>query len=378
MAAKKKATKRTTKRRAERNVNSKQLSGLRRKIDQMDAEIVRLLNERAEIVVDVGKLKRGTDQPIYSPDREYAVLQRIAQLNKGPLPKQTLQAIYRELMSGSFMLEKSLQIGFLGPDGTFSHQAAMRKFGASVDYLPLLDIPAIFDEVARKRCDLGVVPIENTLGGGVIDTLDCFTHTHVPICGEILLEIHHCLLANCAAKSIKRIYSRPEIFAQCRDWLSSHFRDMDLIPVTSSAKAAEMASRQKNAAALGSALAGEVHGVGVLFSGIEDNPNNLTRFLVLSRTRAEPTGDDRTAMMFTTRDRSGALADVLSVFKRRRVNLSSIDSRPARRRRQLFYFFVEAEGHIDDDKLARAVGEAKAHCGEMHILGSFPKADGPV
>lgn len=374
--AKRKQKKKTKK--ASGAQSSSQINRLRRQIDRCDMEIVRLLNERASVVVQIGEVKRDQSSPIYSPDRERAVLQHIAHLNHGPLPRKALQAIYREVMSGSYALEKPLRIAYLGPEGTYSHQAAMRKFGASVEYLSLPDIPAIFEEVARKHCSLGVVPIENTLGGGVVDTLDCFAHSHVPICAEILLEIHHNLLTKGPTKKIKRIYSRPEVFAQCREWLSSQFRDAELIPMASSARAAEQAARSTNGAALGSELAAKVHGLRVAFAHVEDNPHNMTRFLVLSDTPAKPTGNDRTAMMFTTRHKAGALVDVLNVFSRSKINLSSIDSRPTRRRNWAYYFFIEAEGHIDDPRLAKAIEQAGQHCGELHVLGSFPRDTTPV
>jgi len=354
------------------------LAELRGDIDRLDACIIELLNERAKVVLDVGKLKRDAHVPIYAADREYAVLERIARLNKGPLPPRTLQAIYREMMSGSFALEKPLRIGYLGPEGTYSHQAALRKFGSSVEYEPLSDIPAIFEEVARRRCDLAIVPIENTLGGGVVDTLDCFSHFHGSVCAEVLLEVHHNLLGNCTTDKIKSIYSRPEAFAQCREWLASRFRNIELIPVASSARAAQMVARRRNAAALGSKLAAEVHNLKVLAENVEDKPNNLTRFLVLSNTPAKRTGCDKTAIMFTTRHKSGALADVLDVLSQHKVNLTSIDSRPTRRRNWAYFFFIEAEGHVDDKHLIAAIEDARGHCGELHVLGSFPKAVDPV
>jgi len=351
---------------------------LRRKIDSLDKQLVQLLNDRADAAVQIGEVKRDGDAPVYSPHREHAVMHHVARLNKGPLPPQVLQAIYREIISGSYALEQPLKIAFLGPEGTFSHQAALRSFGSSVEYRPMPTIQAIFEEVARKHCALGVVPIENTLGGGVVDTLDCFAHFHVPICDEILLEVHHNLLAKCAASKVKRIYSRPEVFSQCRKWLSDEFRDAQLVPMDSSARAAQMAARHANTAALGSELAGQVHGLRSLFRNVEDTPHNMTRFLVLGQEPARRTGHDRTAMMFTTRHKAGALADVLRIFSRNRVNLSSIDSRPTRRRNWAYYFFIEAEGHMDDAAMVKAVTAARPHCGELHILGSFPRAARPA
>jgi len=354
------------------------LSELRDRIDYLDKKIVELLNERAKVVIDVGKAKQADGTPIYAPDRGQAVLKRIGEMNTGPLPQKTLQAIYRELMSGSFALEKPLRIGFLGPEGSFSHLAAERKFGASVEYRPLADIRAVFDEVARGHCDLGVVPIENNVGGGVIDTLDAFINGHVHICAEVLVEIHHNLLANCSPEGIKVIASKPEVFAQCRNWLSTSFNETQQVPVASSARAAEMASNEQGMAAIGSILAAELYGLKIIFANIEDNPNNMTRFFVISKTPAKRTGNDKTSLLFTTAHKAGALVEVLNIFANHGINLTNIDTRPSQRRDWEYYFFVDAEGHYEDANFIKAVEEAKSHCGDLHVLGSFPRAVEPV
>ncbi len=357
-----------------RDNNHGDLSGFRRQIDELDAEIVKLLNARARVVVEIGDTKRETDAAVYDPDREQRVLRRIAELNDGPLLQGTLKAIYRELMSGSLALEKPLRVGFLGPEGSFSHQAAMRKFGASIEYEPLADIHAVFEEVERKHCQLGLVPVENTTGGDVVDTLDCFIDSHVVVIAEVMAEVHHNLLANCKLEEITAIASKPEVFAQCRQWLSSQGRRDNFINVASSARAVQMAAAEKGLAAIGSTLAAELYGVGVIFTNIEDNPNNRTRFFVIGTTSADASGRDKTAMMFTTSHKSGALAEALSAFSKFGVNLSNIASRPSRRREWEYYFFIEAEGHVQDDNVAKAIEAAREHCGEMHILGSFPQA----
>ena len=353
---------------------SSHLTALRHRIDELDRRIVELLNERAKVVVDIGKTKQAEGAPIYAPDREHAVLQRVAELNPGPLPQKTLQAIYRELMSGSFALEQPLRVGYLGPEGSHSHLTAMRKFGSSVEYRPLADIPAIFEEVARGHCNLGMVPIENTVGGGVIDTLDSFIEAHVYICAEVIVEIHHNLLANCPPEQITMVASKPEVFAQCRKWLSASFHAVELVPVASSARAAEMAASQEALAAIGSTLAAELYGLKVVFANIEDNPNNMTRFFVISTQPAKRTGNDKTALMFTTAHRAGALVSVLNVFARHGINLTNIDTRPSKRRSWEYYFFVDAEGHAEDPNFGAAMAEARSHCGELHVLGSFPRA----
>jgi chorismate mutase/prephenate dehydratase len=354
------------------------LSELRKRIDDLDCRIVELLNERAKVVVEVGKVKQADGTPIYSPDREQVVLQRVEQLNRGPLPPKTLQAIYRELMSGSFALEKPLRIGFLGPEGSFSHLASMRKFGASVEHRPLPDIRAVFHEVARGHCDLGLVPIENSLGGGVIETMDCFLESDVSICAEVVVEIHHNLLANCPPERIKLVASKPEIFAQCRNWLSTGLTGVELVPVASSSKAAEMAATEQNLAAIGSQLAAELYGLKIVFANIEDNPNNQTRFLVIGKKPSGRTGNDKTSILFTTPHRAGALAEALNVFAAHQVNLTSIDNRPSKRRNWEYYFFVDAEGHMDDEGLRVAIEEVRTHCNELHVLGSFPRAAGAI
>jgi chorismate mutase/prephenate dehydratase len=358
--------------------NTPDLQQLRQRIDELDRQIVELLNARAQVVVDVGKAKQTDGTPIYAPDREHTILQRIAEYNDGPMPQRTLQAIYREMMSGSFALEKPLRIAYLGPEGSFSHMASMRKFGSSVEHLPLPDIRAVFEEVGRGHCDLGMVPVENSLGGGVIDTLDCFIDTTVHICAEVLVEIHHNLLANCGPDEITRVASKPEIFAQCRKWLSSSLPKVPLEPVASSSRAAEMAAADPHLAAIGSELAAELYELKIVFANIEDNPNNMTRFVVISRQQGKPTDNDKTALMFTTAHRAGALVDVLNVLAEHGVNLTNIESRPSKRRNWEYVFFVDCEGHTDETKVARAIEAARSHCGELHVLGSFPRATDPV
>jgi len=358
--------------------NLAELASLRRQIDDLDKQIVDLLNQRAGVVVQVGRLKRAEGTPIYAPDRESVILQRVAELNHGPLPQKTVHAIYRELMSGSFALEKPLRISYLGPDGSFSHLAAAGKFGSSVEYESISDIRGVFEEVARGHVDFGVVPIENSVGGGIIDTLDAFVETDVKVCAEINLAIHHNLLANCPAEQIKVVASKPEVFAQCRNWLSTRFNEVQLLPVASSSRAAEMAVNESGLAAIGSSLAAELYGLQIVFANIEDNPNNMTRFFVIGRTPAKRTGNDKTALMFTTTHKAGALASVLEVFARNGINLTNIDTRPSKRRNWEYFFFVDAEGHYQDEHFVHALEEVRDHCGEMHVLGSFPRAVEPV
>jgi len=350
------------------------LEELRRKIDVLDDQIVPLLNARAQIVVEIGKLKQQSGVPIYAPDREKAVLEKVRRINKGPLADRCLEAVYREVMSGSFALEKPLRIGFLGPEGTFSHAAAVRKFGSSVEYLPMADIQSVFEEVVRGHIDYGLVPVENSIGGGVVDTLDAFLHSSAKICAEVLITIHHNLLAKELWDQVKTIYSKPEVFSQCRNWLSATAKGRDIQPAPSTSKAAEIAAKEPGAAAIGSTIAGEKYGLHVLFENIEDNPDNVTRFFVIGREPARRSGQDKTAIMFTTAHKPGALAEVLDVFKESGINLTDIEKRPSKKVNWEYYFFIDAQGHSDDPAMKAAIEGAKHHCLQLTVLGSYPRA----
>lgn len=358
------------------------LAPLRTKITQIDERIVALLNERAGAVVEVGKVKRAKGLPVYTPDRESAVLSRVLALNTGPLPARTVEAIYRELMSGSFRLEHPPRIGYLGPPGSYSHVAATRHFGSSVDFDDLHTIDGVFTEVSRGHVDYGLAPIENSIGGGVVETLDAFVEHRekVTVYAEVQLEVHHALLAACEPADITHIYSKPEVFAQCRKWLATQYPRAELVPTASSAAAVQKVANEVKtgtvgtSAAIGSVLAGERYGLMPLFENIEDRTGNVTRFFVLCRHKAKPSGDDKTSMMFTTLDKPGALVGVLSVFDRAGINLTHIDKRPSGRSSWTYTFFIDACGHIDDPWFAAAVTQAKGHCQELFVLGSYPRS----
>jgi chorismate mutase/prephenate dehydratase len=350
------------------------LEPLRQQIDALDEQIVDLLNARARVVVQIGHFKRQNNTPVYAPDREKAVMEKVRRLNKGPLQDRCLDAVYRELMSGSFALEKPLRIGFLGPAGTFSHAASVAKFGSSVDYVPLADIPGVFEEVVRGHIDYGLVPVENSIGGGVVDTLDAFLHSSAKICAEVLINVHHNLLAREPWERITRIYSKPEVFSQCRHWLSTTAKDRDIQPAASTSKAADLAAKEAGVAAIGSTIAADLHGLNVLFENIEDNPDNMTRFFVIGRESARRSGDDKTAIMFTTAHKPGALAEVLDVFKENGINLTDIEKRPSKKVNWEYYFFIDAQGHADDAPMQSAIAQARAHCLQLTVLGSYPRA----
>ena len=359
-----------------------ELSALRARIDDLDAKIVALLNERAQVVSDVGRVKRDDGTPIYAPHREAAVLSKVLGQNAGPLPERTLEAIYRELMSGSFAIEQPLRIGYLGPPGSFSHVAAMAHFGASVEFGDTGTIAGVFDEVRRGRADYGLAPIENSTGGSIAETLDAFKdgEDKVRVYAEALVTIRHNLLSNCAAGTIKRVYSKPEIFLQCRKFLSAEMPEAQLIPSASSSRAAQeafeaaQADPQCGAAAIGSSLAGRLYGLNTLYEDVEDNPNNITRFLIISRQEAEVSGKDKTSILFTTAHTPGSLVRVLQCFDRGGINLAHIDKRPSGRENWKYSFYIEAEGHRSDPRMVDAIELARRDCESLSVLGSYPAA----
>ncbi len=363
------------------------LDDLRRRIDDLDERLVEVLNERARVVVEIGKAKRTGGTPIYAPHREREVLERAIKASEaagGPLSARTIEAIYRELMSGSFALELPLRVGYLGPAGSFSHVAAVRHFGSSVEYDDLHQIEHVFEEVAAGRCNYGLVPYENSIGGGVTDTLDAFQSHEVTVYAEALIEVSQTLLANCLPSAITTIYSKPQAFDQCRKWLAKHYPDARLVPVESTAAAVKRVAEDaapliSGSAAIGSTLAGELYNVKPIFEHIQDKPNNITRFLVIAHPSqtARPTGDDKTTIMFVAAHRPGSLVDVLAVFRDAPsggINLSHIDKRPSGKTNWEYTFFIDCDRHIEDPVMSAAIDEARSHCVSMRVLGSYPRA----
>lgn len=350
------------------------LEDLRRRIDQIDQQLVQALSERAALVVEVGNLKRSGNVPIYAPHREQEVLRRVLDRNRGPLSDRTIEAIYRELMSGSFALERGIAVGYLGPEGSFSHMAATRQFGCSVEFHDLHTIEGVFEEVAKKHVNYGLVPYENSIGGGITDTLNAFLESVVTIYTEALIEVSHCFLSNSDPQQVQNIYSKPQIVEQCRRWLATRYPHIRPVATASSAEAVRRAAVEPGAAAIGSELAGEIYGVQRLFEKIQDKPNNITRFLVIGTEQALPSGDDKTTLMFVTAHKPGALVDVLAVFRDRQINLSHIDKRPSGRTNWEYTFFIDCEAHQDQPHMQAAIEEASAHCRFLQVLGSYPRA----
>lgn len=350
------------------------LNQLRSQIDNLDLRILTLLNERAAKTLEIAKLKSKLGKELYAPDREYRIYERLFKHNPGPIANESIEAIYREVMSGSFRLAKRLRIAYLGPQDSFTHLAALKKFGSSVDYVGCSSITEIFSEVEKSRSGYGVVPIENSIEGAVNHTLDMFVDSELVICSEILLRISHNLVGTCPIGKIKRIYSNPQVFGQCRQYLEAKMPKAEKIEVYSTSKAAEIASKKPLSSAIASSLAATHYGLKVLAESIEDASYNITRFLVLSRVYPEPTNCDKTSIMFSIHDKVGALHNMLVPFKKYRINLTKIESRPSRRKAWEYYFFIDMEGHCQDKRVKHALSELGRKCTHLKILGSYPAA----
>ncbi|MGV3773096.1 MAG: prephenate dehydratase [Verrucomicrobiales bacterium] len=351
------------------------LSEHRQAIDQLDERIVQLLNERTAHVLEIGAIKIKNGEEIYAPHRELAVLEKICSLNKGPITNEGLRAIYREIMSSALALEKTMTIAYLGPEATFTHQAAVKKFGSSLGYAPQKTIADVFNEVSKGRADYGVVPVENSTEGVVTHTLDMLVDSDLKIVAQIILKIQHCLVSHSRKDQIKKLYSHPQALGQCRGYVSKHLPDAEIIETSSTTRAAELARDEKGAAAIASSLAAEKYNLQIVESDIQDNSINATRFLVLGRQCSPATHKDRTSLMLSVADQVGALHRALSPFSKHKLNMTRIESRPNKRKAWEYFFFVDCEGHYETAQVANAIKEIEKECNFVKILGSYPNAE---
>ncbi len=347
----------------------------RQAIDQLDAKIVRLLNERTRHVLAIGEIKLKAGEEIYAPHRERAVFDRVCSHNAGPITNEQLRAIYREIMSSALALEKTMTIEYFGPEATFTHQAAIQKFGASLNYCAQKTIAEVFTEVSKKTADYGVVPVENSTEGVVTHTLDMFVDSDLKIVSQIVLRIQQCLMSNSPKTKIKKLYVHPQSLAQCRGWLAKNLPRVEIVETSSNARSAELAAKEKFAAALGGVLAAEKYGLKILAQDIQDNAANATRFLVLGRQCSPPTGDDRTSLMLSVADKAGALHEAIAAFRKFRINMTKIESRPSKRKAWEYFFFIDCDGHFQDARVAKAISHLGKHCNFVKILGSYPNTD---
>lgn len=347
----------------------------RKAIDALDAKLVALLNERTKHVLGIGEIKRKAGEEIYVPSRERQVFQRILKKNSGPITDASLRAIYREIMSSALALEKSMTIAYLGPEATFTHQAAIQRFGSSLLYAAQKTIADVFNEVAKGRADYGVVPVENSTEGVVTHTLDMFVDSDLKIVSQIVLPISHCLVSKSGRAHIKKLYVHPQSLAQCRTWVHKNLGSAEIVETSSNARSAELAAKEKHSAAIAGLLAAEKYGVPVLEHDIQDNAANATRFLVLGRKCSPATGHDRTSLMFSIADEVGALHRALSPFRKYRLNMTKIESRPSKRRVWEYFFFVDCDGHSSEGKVAKAIAQLTSQCSFVKVLGSYPNAE---
>jgi chorismate mutase / prephenate dehydratase len=353
------------------------LEKLRANMKEKDREIIRLLNERSQISVEIGKVKGQEGIDVYDPSQEARVYNYLQELNGGPLPPPAIRSIFREVISASRGLQKPTTVAFLGPETSFSHLAARLHFGNSSRFFPQPGIARVFDEVERGTVDWGVVPVENSLEGSVNITLDRLILTSLKIRAEIYLRINQCLISSAKGiKSIKKIYSHPQALAQCRFWIKANLPNCVLHETESTAAAAQMVKGKKSQAAIGSTLAATANGLNILAEGIEDNTSNTTRFLVLGNGESDATGKDKTSLIFATPDLPGALHRALESFAERKINLAKIESHPVKERLWEYLFFVDLIGHINDKDIESCLTELKEKTTFLKILGSYPRAEG--
>jgi len=353
------------------------LENLRKKMKEKDREIIRLLNERAQISVEIGKVKGESGIDVYDPAQEARGHGYLQELNQGPLPGKAVASIFREIISASRSLQRLTTVAFLGPEASFSHLAAQRHFGESSRFFPQTGIGRVFDEVEKEAIDWGVVPVENSLEGSVNVTLDRLITTPLKIRAEIYLRISQCLISSAEnIAPIKKIHSHPHALAQCQVWLKTNLPNCTLAEADSTAAAAQMVRGKKDEAAIGSALAAHIYGLNILAEGIEDNASNMTRFLVIGRGKSEPTGNDKTSLIFATPDSPGSLHRALACFADRNVNLAKIESHPVKDRLWEYLFFVDMIGHVDDKRTTACLAELKDKTTLLKILGSYPKSEG--
>ncbi len=356
-------------------MSKQKIQELRKKIDELDDKLLELLNLRAQIVIEVGNIKKNEKLDFHSPSREREIIERLTAHNKGPFPQDTLKAVYREILSSSLSLERPLKIAYLGPRATFTHMAGMQQFGLAAQYVPVESIKDVFSEVERGRADYGIVPVENSTEGVVNYTLDMFIDSDLKISAEIMLEVSQNLMNRTGRiEDIKKIYTHPQVPGQCRQWLEKNMAGIPVMDAPSTARAAEMAKDDQEAGAIASEMAAVLYGLQIVAKKIEDNPNNFTRFLVVSKRSPGRTGRDKTSIMFSIKDKVGALHAMLTPFAEAGINLNRLDARPSGRRVWDYVFFLDMEGHVEEEKVAKAIENLKKDCLFLKVLGSYPKS----
>ncbi|RUM54329.1 MAG: prephenate dehydratase [Methylococcus sp.] len=353
------------------------LSKIRKQIDSIDSEILALMNKRASLAVEVARTKSKAGEKIcfYRPDREAEVLNGVREKNPGPLKDDTVVLVFREIMSACLALEKPLTVAFLGPQGTFTQQAARKHFGHGIETLSLASIDEVFREVESLSAQFGVVPVENSTEGVITHTLDSFLNSSLVICGEVVLRIHHNLLSKEAdVAGIRDIFSHQQSLAQCRRWLDRFLPEARRISVSSNAEAARRVESIPHSAAIASDIAARLYNLNILEQNIEDEPDNTTRFLVIGNLEAASTGMDKTSLVVTTGNQPGALHEMLEPFASQGISMTKIESRPSRQGMWSYAFFIDIDGHQDCPAVARALRILETKVKTFKILGSYPRA----
>lgn len=352
------------------------LDELRERIDNLDGDILRLISERAECAKHVAEIKTKADPDavFYRPEREAQVLRRIMALNKGPLDSEEMARLFREIMSACLALERPIKVAYLGPEGTFTQQAALKHFGESAISLPMAAIDEVFREVEAGAANYGVVPVENSTEGVVNHTLDSFMDSSMRICGEVVLRIHQHLLIshNTRRDKVSRVYSHPQSFAQCRKWLDAHFPSAERVPVASNAEAARLVKSEWHSAAIAGDMAAKLYDLEKIAEKIEDRPDNSTRFLIIGNQDVPMSGEDKTSIVVAMRNQPGALHDLLEPFHRHQIDLTRLETRPSRTGVWNYVFFIDFKGHCEDPVVEAVLEEVRLRAAELKVLGSYP------
>ncbi len=354
-------------------MSDEKLKPLREQIDAIDAQIVDLLNQRARLAQEVGHVKAETNAPVFRPEREAMVLRRVAERNAGPLASSDMQTIFREVMSLCRSLERRVTVAYLGPAGTFSEQAVYQQFGHAVESLPCVSIDEVFRSTEAGTADFGVVPVENSSEGAINRTLDLLLQTSLSISGEVSIAVHHSLMSKSGSMDgVVRICAHSQALAQCQAWLNQHFPNIERHAVASNAEAARMASDDPTVAAIAGHTAGQMYALQTIAAHIQDDPHNRTRFAVVGRLNTTPSGRDQTSLVLAVPNKAGALYDLLAPLATHGVSMTRFESRPARIGTWEYYFYVDVEGHVQEEKIARALDELKKSAAFFKVLGSYP------
>ncbi len=344
-------------------------------IAKVDQQILKLINDRTHLAIEWISAQENVRQALFTPQIDDEMLAAVQQANAGPVTPDALRAIYRQLISSARRQVRTQRVAYLGPAHSYSHQAAIERFGESADLIPVTTIASVFEEVNRGHAEFGIVPIENSTDGRIVDTLDMFTRLPLRICGEVQISVQHNLVAKCSRSEIHEVYSKPQAFSQCRNWLNRHMPHARLHDVTSTSTAAQLARDKHGAAAIASTKAAAEYGLNIIAESIQDNKNNVTRFAVIGDLVSNATGSDRTALLLQIPHKPGALADALTIFKENKINLSWIESFPLRQPETGYLFFLDFEGHQKDAKVKKALESLAKLAVRLEILGSYPRCD---